>query len=55
MRISNAVKNNLFTKGFEFYSTSDKINILSNNLELNNFLQANKKSRSSRGGFFIAI
>ena len=31
------------SKGFEYISTSDKINILSNNLELNNFFQANTK------------
>ena len=31
------------SKGFEYVSTSDKINILSKNLELNNFFQANKK------------
>ena len=30
-------------KGFEYMNNSDKINILSKNLELNNFFQANKK------------
>ena len=37
------LKNINASKGFEYVSTSDKINILSNNLELNNFFQANKK------------
>ena len=31
------------SKGFKFVSTSDKINILYNNLELNNFFEANSK------------
>ena len=31
------------SKGFEFVDTSDKINILYKNLELNNFFQANSK------------
>ena len=31
------------SKGFKYVSTSDKINILSNNLELNNFFEANSK------------
>ena len=31
------------SKGFELVSTSDKINILSKNLELNNFFRANSK------------
>ena len=31
------------SKGFKYVSTSDKINILYNNLELNNFFEANSK------------
>ena len=41
--IISDLKNINASKGFEYMSTSDKINILSNNLELNNFFQANKK------------
>ena len=40
--ISNLNKINA-SKGFKYDSTSDKINILYNNLELNNFFQANSK------------
>ena len=41
--ISNLENIDVSKKGFEYMNTSDKINILSKNLELNNFFQANKK------------
>ena len=37
------LKNINASKGFKYVSTSDKINILSKNLELNNFFEANTK------------
>ena len=41
--ISNLDNIDASGKGFEYMNTSDKINILSKNLELNNFFQANTK------------
>ena len=41
--ISNLDNFNISKGGFEYVSTSDKINILSSNFELNNFFHANKK------------